>query len=146
MIEQIILGGILVMITTAVHGICTGLTLWALKMMFEDRVGFARHFRQKITLIPLLVFALFIVSLLEAAIWAGVYFSTGAIEEFQTALYFSIVTFTTLGYGDIVMDERWRLLASFEAANGIILFGWTTALVFAVVHRVATHHTDSGNH
>jgi hypothetical protein len=44
-----------------------------------------------------------------------------------------MVTFTTLGYGDIVLDERWRLLASFEAATGIIMFGWTTAIVLAAV-------------
>ena len=42
-----------------------------------------------------------------------------------------MVTFTTLGYGDIVLDENWRLLASFEAATGIIMFGWTTAIVLA---------------
>jgi hypothetical protein len=47
-----------------------------------------------------------------------------------------MVTFTTLGYGDVVLDQQWRLLASFEAANGIIMFGWTTAIVMAVVHHV----------
>ena len=47
-----------------------------------------------------------------------------------------------LGYGEIVLDERWRLLASFEAANGIIMFGWTTAVVVAVVHRV--YFVDKG--
>jgi hypothetical protein len=47
-----------------------------------------------------------------------------------------MVTFTTLGYGDVLLDDRWRLLASFEAANGIIMFGWTTAIVMAVVHRI----------
>ena len=45
------------------------------------------------------------------------------------------VTFTTLGYGDIVLPDRWRLLSSFEAANGIIMFGWTTAVVMYVVQR-----------
>jgi voltage-gated potassium channel Kch len=54
----------------------------------------------------------------------------------ETALYFSMVTFTTLGYGDVVLDERWRLMAAFEAANGIIIFGLTTAAVVAVVQRV----------
>lgn len=57
----------------------------------------------------------------------------GTLEE---ALYFSTVTLTTLGYGDITLDEQWRLFASLEAANGIILFGWSTALIFAVVQRI----------
>ena len=43
--------------------------------------------------------------------------------------------FTTLGYGDVVLSDRWRLLSSLEAANGIIMFGWTTAVVMAVVQR-----------
>ena len=47
-----------------------------------------------------------------------------------------MVTYTTLGYGDIVLHERWRVLASFEAANGIIMFGWTTAIVMAVIRQV----------
>jgi hypothetical protein len=50
-----------------------------------------------------------------------------------------MVSFTTLGYGDIVLGEGWRLLASFEAANGIILFGWTTALIFAFIHHFVTN-------
>ena len=48
-----------------------------------------------------------------------------------------MVTFTTLGYGDLVLTGEWRLLASFEeAANGTIMFGWTTAVIVAMVHRV----------
>ena len=46
-----------------------------------------------------------------------------------------MVTFTTLGYGDVLLDEEWRLLASFEAANGIIIFGWTTAIIIAIVQQ-----------
>ena len=48
---------------------------------------------------------------------------------------FMVITLTTLGYGDIVLTEQWRLLAAIEAANGIIMFGWSTALVIAVVQR-----------
>jgi hypothetical protein len=48
------------------------------------------------------------------------------------------VTFTTLGYGDVVLQESWRLTGAFQAANGIIMFGWTTALIFAFVHRMSS--------
>ena len=82
------------------------------------------------------VLLMFLVSVLEVLIWAVSYLALNAIEGFEQALYFSMVTFTTLGYGEIVLDEHWRLLASFEAANGIIMFGWTTAIVIAVVQRV----------
>lgn len=56
-------------------------------------------------------------------------------------LYFSTVTFTTLGYGDVTLDAGWRLFASIQAAVGTIMFGWTTAIVMAVLQRMATEHT-----
>ena len=72
----------------------------------------------------------------EAIVWAVTYIFIGAFEHFEQALYFSMVTFTTLGYGDIVLNEQWRILGSFEAASGIIMFGWTTAIVFFAVQRI----------
>jgi len=84
-----------------------------------------------------LVVCMFLVSLLDAVLWAHAYLGVGAIEQLEEALYFSMVTFTTLGYGDVTLPPDWRLLASFEAANGIIMFGWTTALVAAVIQRLA---------
>ena len=79
------------------------------------------------------VLVMFNVSILEVWLWAAAYMALGEIKDLEPAFYFSMVTFTTLGYGDIVLDEQWRLLASFEAATGIIMFGWTTALVLAAV-------------
>lgn len=71
-------------------------------------------------------------------VWAVAYMSLlpdGELATFEKALYFSFVTFTTLGYGDITLSEGWRLLSGIEALNGILLVGWTTALLFAVVQR-----------
>ena len=83
-----------------------------------------------------IVLMMFLISLVEVFIWACAYLVLNAIEGMEQAVYFSMVTFTTLGYGDVLLDERWRLLASFEAANGIIMFGWTTAIVIAAVQRL----------
>ncbi len=91
------------------------------------------------TLVSSLVLMMFLAALLEIFIWAVAYLMVGAISALEPALYFSTVTFTTLGYGDIVLQEGWRLLASFEAANGIMMFGWTTALIFAFVHHLASY-------
>ena len=79
---------------------------------------------------------MFIVSVVEVLVWAVTYLALNAIDGLEKAIYFSMVTFTTLGYGEIVLDERWRLLASSEAVNGIIMFGWTTAIVIAAVQRI----------
>ena len=83
-----------------------------------------------------IVVLMFFVTFLEILAWALMYVSVGAIDGFEKALYFSTVTFTTLGYGDVLLSEKWRLLGSFEAANGIILFGWSTAVVMAAVQKV----------
>ncbi len=67
------------------------------------------------------------------------YRAIGALSDLEGALYFSAVTFTTLGYGDVVLQSSWRLLASFQGVNGIIMFGWTTAIIVALVHRILVH-------
>ena len=82
------------------------------------------------------VLVMFFVSIVEVLLWAATYLWVNIIESFEEAFYFSMVTFTTLGYGDIVLKGTWRLLASFEAAIGIIMFGWTTAIVFAAVQNI----------
>jgi hypothetical protein len=88
------------------------------------------------SLVAGVVALLFFASIVESAIWAATYVALGAISTFEQALYFSTVTFTTLGFGDITLAQDWRLLSSFQAANGTILFGWSTALVFAFVQRL----------
>ena len=82
------------------------------------------------------ILVMFFASLLEVMVWAATFIALNAIQGYEQALYFSVVTYTTLGYGDVLLDENWRLLGSFAAVNGIIMFGWTTAIVIAVVQRV----------
>lgn len=135
---QIAIGSLLMIVTTFIHAGGTLAALGALKMTHAGRWGLESRW-SRASLIAGLVFMMFLVALFEASIWAAVYLMVGAISGFEPALYFSIVTFATLGYGDITLNESWRLLASFEAANGVILFGWTTALVFTFVQRVAAH-------
>lgn len=86
--------------------------------------------------VSFVIVTLFLASVVEALAWALTYIAIGAIEGFEKALYFSMVTYTTLGYGDVSLDEGARLLSTFESANGIIMFGWTTAIVIAVVSHV----------
>jgi len=86
--------------------------------------------------VSVLVLMMSIASLVEAFIWSVVFVAIGALSDLHDALYFSIVTFTTLGYGDITLGKEWQLLSAFEAANGIILFGWTTALIVTAAHHM----------
>jgi len=76
---------------------------------------------------------------IEIMVWAAAYqmiLPADELATFEEAVYFSFVTFTTLGYGDITLSEGYRLLSGIEALNGIILVGWTTAMIFSVVQHV----------
>jgi voltage-gated potassium channel Kch len=73
--------------------------------------------------------------LFEIAIWAVFYTWQGAMPDFQSAVYFSAVTYTTTGYGDLVLPAEWRLVGAVEALTGILMCGWSSAFFFAVVTR-----------
>jgi len=74
--------------------------------------------------------------LVEIAAWAAVYAWNGAMPDLQSALYFSAVTYTTTGYGDLVLPEPWRLDGGVEALTGILMCGWSTGFFFAIVNRL----------
>jgi hypothetical protein len=145
MLINIGIGSVMMIITTAIHMTGMVITMRVLERR-EHRKNrdSSRKGVNDLYYVGVAAWLMFLASLLEVAAWAGTYVFLGAIAGAEPALYFSTVTFTTLGYGDVLLDERWRLLGSFEAANGIIMFGWTTAVVVAVVQRV--YSTKSTNH
>lgn len=72
----------------------------------------------------------------EIIAWALLFTWRGAMPDLSTAVYFSAVTYTTTGYGDIVLPERWRLSGAVEALTGILMCGWSTGFFFAIVSRI----------
>ena len=134
MLLNIIIGSFLIILTTGIHA---GGMVLAIKTLRSEK-GFLNqrlHLKRQFYSVGAIVLIMFFVSLIEVLVWAVTFLLLNAIDGFEQALYFSMVTFTTLGYGDVTLEEQWRLLASFEAANGIIMFGWTTAIVMAAVHH-----------
>jgi hypothetical protein len=74
--------------------------------------------------------------LAQMAVWATAFMAAGEFETFDVAFYHSAVNYTTLGYGDLVMSEHWRLLGPQEAASGTLAFGWSTAAIVTIVIRL----------
>jgi hypothetical protein len=74
--------------------------------------------------------------LVEISVWAVFYVWRDAIGDLTTALYFSAVTYTTTGYGDVVLPEGWRLFGGIEALTGILMCGWSSGFFFAIVNRL----------
>jgi len=135
-LKIVVIGSLMMAITTAIHASF----MTAMMRLLENRT---RNQKDRAPLTRLYVVVesilmIFVATLLEASAWAVAYLTLGAIAGMEPALYFSVVTFTTVGYGDVVLTPEWRLLGSFEAVNGIIMFGWSTALVMTVVQRVYT--------
>ncbi len=77
--------------------------------------------------------------LAQMAVWALAFMAAGEFGTFAVAFYHSAVNYTTLGYGDIVMSPRWRLLGPQEAASGTLAFGWSTAAIVTLVIRLVRY-------
>jgi hypothetical protein len=78
----------------------------------------------------------FLAHLIEMALWAALYVICGEFSDLPTAFYHSAVNYTSLGYGDIIMSPAWRLLGPLETADGMLLFGVSTGMIFAVIQRL----------
>ena len=73
---------------------------------------------------------------IEITVWALFFLWKQAMPDLSSALYFSAVTYTTTGYGDLVLPAEWRLVGAVEALTGILMCGWSTGFFFAVVERM----------
>jgi len=136
MLPQILIGSGLLVITTIIHagGMSLGLR-WLARAYSNPRLS--ASFVGRSLMIAVLILIMFAVTLAEVIVWAGTYLMLGANSDLEEALYFSTVTYTTLGYGDLVLESHWRLLSAFQAANGIIMFSWTTAIIVVALNRVS---------
>jgi voltage-gated potassium channel Kch len=140
--DEILLGILHTSVTVLIHGLAT--VALASRLRHGHTLGGDGPFWRDFLGVVFVVSVVFVVTVLEAAWWAANYTWLGAIAAFDEAMYFSMVTYTTLGYGDITLQEGWRLLSGFQAANGVIIAGWSTALVIAVVQRVYNARQPGG--
>ena len=93
--------------------------------------------------VALAIFAALIAHLVDIGLWASLFLICGQFSEFGTAYYHSAADYTTLGYGDVIVTRAWRMLEPLEAANGMVMFGVSTAVIFAVIQRmVQVRFTD----
>jgi Ion channel len=96
----------------------------------ERRPGLISHTFLLISIFTVII----LLHVLSTAIWAMFYFYQGLFADPETALYFSLGSYTTVGYGDVVLPQRWRLLGGVEALSGVLLCGLSAAFIFAIVN------------
>ena len=138
MLKLSLIGAGLVAITVVIHALGTTILVRQLAERFLDEDGDWRSRRVHAALTSAAVSLVFLHAV-EIIIWAIVYKAlvpVGELANFEAAVYFSFVTFTTLGYGDITLSDVYRLLSGIQALNGLLLVGWSTALMFSIVQKI----------
>ena len=92
--------------------------------------------RRAALVVLLVIFGIFALHTVQIWLYALLYLALGEIRTLEEAVYFSTTTFAAVGFGDVVLSTRWRLLSAIEAANGLILFAWSTAFLLNVSSRL----------
>jgi hypothetical protein len=133
MLTQIAVCAVLVALTAIIQAVFMLSGFRGLQSLRTHERHFSHHHATLI--ITLFVLYMFLAMVVEMFIWAGVYYGVGAIADFEDALYISIGSFTTIGHADVPIAPEWRLLIAFEGANGMIIFGWATALVIGAIRH-----------
>ena len=142
MLMSLILGGILLAFTFAIQ-----IVLVVVMIRYLQKVMLRNHHITKTwwfdaSVIGTALLILTIGHIAQVSAWAFLFLQLNEFDDFLTAFYHSAVNFSSLGYGDIVMSESWRLLGALEAGNGVLMFGLSSGTIIAVMMRIFSQHTD----
>jgi hypothetical protein len=135
MITALFIGSVMVVATIVVEALMLGTAINALRHHSHRFAHLHLVSRTIVSLSSLSVWLLLGITI-AVWLWGALFIVLGEFQSLNDALYFSIVTATTLGYGDIVLKDEWRLLSGMLAANGLFLFSLNTAFIFEVFRRI----------
>jgi hypothetical protein len=142
MIQQLIFALALTSVTVVFHAVGTvHVVIPATGVWSPVTAGLA--VRRPVWTLIRLVGLLLVLHLMEMAAWAAAYAFANVLPDFETALYYSLKSYTTVGYGDVLPSVSWRLLGPIEAAVGILMLGWSTSIIVAAVQRIYNGRSTS---
>ena len=133
MLRQIFVGIAVSVCNIAIHSIAMAAVIWGARI--AGAIATPRQTLRLITVMIATVSFLMAAHLAEVLVWALVYAIIGVAPPGSAVIYFAFVNYTTLGYGDVTPAERWHLLGPMTAMNGVLLFGWSTAVIFEVLRK-----------
>src|SRR3981081_480331 len=119
--------------TIAIHAIVMAAVLWVARVASERATS--RQTLRLIVVMTATVSVLMAAHIAEVVAWSFAYAIVGVAPPGTDLIYFAFVNYTTLGYGDVTPLQRWHLLGPMTAMNGVLLFGWSTAVIFAVLRK-----------
>jgi hypothetical protein len=139
MLKQVFLTLALTAVTVLIHGFGSIYVVLPIAGMWR-RNAEGETQSAAVLLLVRLVCGLLLLHLIEMIVWATAFATIGALPDFETSLYFSFKSYTTVGYGDVVLPPSWRLVGPLEAAVGILMLGWSTGFIVAGVQRIFDSH------
>ena len=141
MFNQLIIGTVVIALSVVIQAVFVA-TASALLRRHGARLG-ERHHSLKLLVISVVV-TLWLLKGLTVSVWlwATVFLVCGIFQSLEPAVYFSLIAFTTVGFGDIVLTPQWRILSGMVAANGLLLFGFSTAFLFEVIVRLHNQSSE----
>jgi hypothetical protein len=135
MIWEIGLGALLLVGIMTIHGSGLHIAMHRFELRWPDYAGTASTLKREL-FFGSIVAILLGTHLAELFVWAGVLTALNAMPDLRTAFYFAGETYTTLGYGDVLLPEKWRVLSTLIAMSGLFAFGWTTGVLVSMVNRI----------
>jgi hypothetical protein len=136
MLRQVLVGASVSVCNIAIHAFLMAAVMWAARTAVA--ITTSRRSLQLIAVMIATVSFLMAAHVAEVLVWSLAYAVIGAAPTGSDIIYFAFVNFTTLGYGDVTPVERWHLLGPMTAMNGVLLFGWSTAVIFEVLRKAMT--------
>jgi len=138
MLVTLALGGMMTIVAIVVHLAGVLLLLHLLRRNAHQATAArnGRDLARQLALIVIVTLGIFIVHGVEIWLYAFAYVLSGALPDLPTAVYFSAVSYSTLGFGDIVLGPEWRIFGAFEGVTGLILIGWSSAFLLSVTSRL----------
>jgi hypothetical protein len=144
MLRNLLLGLPLMLVCLALQA---AITFWSVRyyMHLPRDAGHARGWLAEIHPLLVVMIAMVLATFAQIMIRGTAFLALGEFNELYEAVYHSAVNFTSLGYGDVVMSKRWKLLGPLEAANGVLMFGMTSAGLMAILQHLIKAHSRAGS-
>lgn len=142
MLRQYLVGATASICNIAIHALVMVAVIRVTRIV--DEFATTRQTLRLIAVMITTVTVLMIAHLAEVIVWSLIYTAVSAAPEGTDLIYFAFVNYTTLGYGDVTPVERWHLLGPMTAMNGVLLFGWSTAVIFEVLRTTLMASGNEG--
>jgi voltage-gated potassium channel len=134
-VVQLALSTGMVILTVIMHLFGLGFLMFLMRLQHE-RYNVKNSALDDIVAIIIAAVGITVLHVSEMYVYAWMYRAIGAFQDFETAFYYSTVAYTTLGFGDVLLTSQWRIVGAIEAANGLVLIGWSTAFFMSMIAQM----------